>query len=227
MTRPTVAVVMPIYNGGTYLAEALASLRAQTLLPDEIVVVDDGSTDGSGALAAARAPQARLVRQENAGVAAALARGVRETTAEIVTFLEADDVWLPEKLAREAARFAAEPDVAWTLCHTQIFLDAGCERPSWLRPALLDGPSLVAFVSALAIRRTVFARVGDFDATYRYGQDTEWMMRAQAAGMRRAILPEVSVRRRIHASNMTDVQRHATAMLRVARAAARRHAGAS
>jgi glycosyltransferase involved in cell wall biosynthesis len=227
MTVPAIAVVMPVWNGRAFLAEALASLRAQTHAPCEVVIVDDGSTDGSGELAATLLPQARILRQENAGIAVALVRGVRETTAEIVSFLEADDVWLPEKLAREAAFFAAHPDVAWTLCHAEIFLEPGCARPPWLRPAYLGTPSVVAFTSALAVRRTTFARAGDFDTSYRYGQDTEWMMRAQAAGLRRGTLPEVLVRRRIHDSNLSAAPRHAAAMLRVARAAVRRHADGS
>jgi glycosyltransferase involved in cell wall biosynthesis len=223
----TVAVVMPVFNGGAYFREAIASLCAQTRAPDEIVVIDDGSTDGSGALAATLLPEARVVRQENAGVSAALVRGVRETTADLVTFLESDDVWMPEKLACEAALFAEQPDLAWTLCHADIFVDPGCERPAWLRPALLERPVVCAFMSALAIRRTAFAQVGEFDTSYRYGQDTDWMMRAQTAGLRRATLPQALVRRRIHGGNLSEVERHATAMLRVARAAARRHAAAS
>jgi glycosyltransferase involved in cell wall biosynthesis len=223
----TIAVVMPVWNGLPYFTEALASLRAQTHAPCEIVVVDDGSTDGSGELAATLLPEGRVVRQPNAGIAAALVRGVRETTAEVVTFLESDDVWLPDKLAREAAFFAAHPEVDWSLCHAEIFLEPGCARPPWLRPEYLGVPSVVAFMSALAVRRTVFARAGDFDPSYRYGQDTEWMMRAQAAGLRRGTLPDVLVRRRIHGSNLSAMPRHSAAMLRVARAAVRRHAEGS
>ncbi len=225
MSAPTIAVVVPVWNGRPYLAEALASLRAQTHAACEIVVVDDGSTDGSGELAATLLPEGRVVRQPtNAGLAAALIRGVRETTAEVVAFLESDDVWLPEKLAREAAFFAAHPDVAWTLCHAEIFLEPGCPRPAWLRPEYLGVPSVVAFTSALAVRRSAFAHAGDFDPSYRYGQDTEWMMRAQAAGLRRGTLPDVLVRRRIHDSNLSAAPRHGAAMLRVARAAVRRRA---
>ena len=221
MTGP--AVVMPVWNGAAYLPEAIASLRAQTLQPSEVVVVDDGSTDGSGELAATLMLEARVVRQENGGVAAALFRGVRETTADIVAFLESDDVWLPEKLAREAAVFAANPDVFWTLCHTDVFLQPGCVLPVWLRPGSLDGPTLVAFMSALAVRREAFVRAGEFDPSYPYAQDTEWMMRAQAAGLQRATLPEVLVRRRVHDANLSGRSDHPATMLRVLRAAARRH----
>jgi glycosyltransferase involved in cell wall biosynthesis len=227
MSTPAIAVVMPVWNGRAFLAEALASVRAQSYAPREILIVDDGSTDGSGELAATLLPEARVLRQDNAGIAVALGRGVHETAAEIVSFLEADDVWLPEKLAREAAFFGAHPDVAWTLCHADIFLEPGCARPAWLRPSYLGVPSVVAFTSALAVRRSAFAHAGGFDPSYRYGQDTEWMMRAQAAGLRRGTLPDVLVRRRIHHRNLSAVPRHAAAMLRVARAAVRRHADGS
>lgn len=222
MSAPSVSVVMPVWNGLPYLADALESLRAQTRAPDEVIVVDDGSTDGSGALVASLLPSARVVRQENGGVSAALARGVAEARGDLVAFLEADDVWRPDKLQREVAYFAAHADVGHTLCHADVFLEPGTPRPTWLRAQLLEAPVLLAFMSALVVRRSAFASVGGFDPSYRYGQDTEWLMRAQHAGIVRAILPETLVRRRIHGTNLSTAQRHSDTMLRIAREAMQR-----
>ncbi len=95
--NPTVTVVIPAYNAERFLRATLESLRAQTFRDFQTVVVDDGSTDNTSGLVR-EYPEVRLVTQPNAGVAAARNRGVRETRSEWVAFLDADDLWMPEKL---------------------------------------------------------------------------------------------------------------------------------
>ncbi|MFI4903425.1 MAG: glycosyltransferase family 2 protein, partial [Burkholderiales bacterium] len=94
-----VSVVMPMYNGEAYVAEALDSVLAQTRPADEIVVVDDGSHDASAAIVA-RYSGVRYVRQANGGCAAARNRGVAEAGGDVVAFIDQDDRWLPGHLAR-------------------------------------------------------------------------------------------------------------------------------
>jgi glycosyltransferase involved in cell wall biosynthesis len=112
---PRVSVVMPAYNAGRYIREAVASVLGQTEGDLELVVVDDGSTDDTAAIAAtlgAADPRVRLVQQPNSGKPAiARNRGIRESRGEIVCFLDADDVWRPEKLAACLAVLDRRPDV--------------------------------------------------------------------------------------------------------------------
>ena len=94
-----IAVVIPLYNGERWIRQTLDAVAAQTLAPREVVVVDDGSTDASPSIVADEYPDVRLVHQsENSGPNAARNRGLRETTAEAVAFLDQDDLWHPEHL---------------------------------------------------------------------------------------------------------------------------------
>src|SRR6185503_2024667 len=107
-----VSAVIPAYQAAAFLADAVESVLAQTEPVGEIVVVDDGSTDGTAAVAASFGDRVRYVRQENQGVAAARNRGVAEARGRLVAFLDADDTWEPEKTARQLAHLRAHPDYA-------------------------------------------------------------------------------------------------------------------
>src|SRR5580704_10876157 len=106
-----VSVVIPAYNCGPYIAEALDSVLGQSLAPDEIVVVDDGSTDDTPERVAAYVGRVRYVRQANERVAAARNRGIAETSGELIAFLDSDDVWHPAKLERQVAILRERPEI--------------------------------------------------------------------------------------------------------------------
>ena len=99
----TTAVLMPCYNNGAYVAEAIRSVLAQTKPADEIVVVDDGSTDDSARIIATFGQAVRVIRQPNAGRAAAMNRALAETNCELIAIIDADDLWRPELLERNVA----------------------------------------------------------------------------------------------------------------------------
>lgn len=110
--RPVVSVVVPAFNAETTMAETLASLRAQTFRPFEVLVVDDGSTDATAAIAhraAAEDPRIRVIAQANGGVASARNRGIAEARGTWIATLDADDLWHPEKLARQVAVARGSP----------------------------------------------------------------------------------------------------------------------
>src|SRR5262245_39118970 len=119
---PTVSVIVAVYNGERFIADALRSILAQTAPADEVIVIDDGSTDGTGAVVA-RFPDVRCLRREaNGGQASALNWGVASARGAYLAFLDADDVWEPDKLARQLAAFAADPalDVVYGHARTRI-----------------------------------------------------------------------------------------------------------
>jgi glycosyltransferase involved in cell wall biosynthesis len=199
---PLVSCVVAVFNGEPYLDAALRSILDQTHRPLEVVVVDDGSTDRTAAVVAGFGHQVRALRQPNGGPASARNRGLAEAWGDLVAFLDADDLWHPEKLARQVARFRERPDLDASLTLVQNFWvpelrheEERCRRHRIAQPA----PGYLT--GALLARRTVFERVGRFDETWRHVHDTEWFARARDAGVVFEELPEVLMFRRLHLNN--------------------------
>ena len=195
MPEPLVSVVIPVYNGERYLAEAIRSVLAQAHRPLEVLVVDDGSTDGSARVAGVFAP-VLYTYQANAGQAAARNRGVELARGELLAFLDADDVWLPDKLARQMAALAADPALDMVFGHAEQFVEGG---------GLPDGPRAMPahLPSALLIRRHQFNRVGGYRTHWRIAEVVDWYARALEAGLKSVTLDQVVYRRRIHGGNVT------------------------
>lgn len=195
-----ISVVLPVHNGEQYLAEALESVAWQTLEPAEIVVVDDGSTDCSGAIARSFAG-VRVIRQENAGVSSARNAGIEAATGDVIAFIDADDIWLPDKLARQAA--AASDGMVVSLYRT--FLSGGLtESPPWYRGEALGEMAIANEPSSWFLPASVFERVGLFDTGYRRGEDWEWLNRARRLGVTSTLCEEVLLLRRLHTSNLSS-----------------------
>jgi glycosyltransferase involved in cell wall biosynthesis len=196
---PLVSVVLPVYNGERFLAAALESALAQDHRQQEILVVDDGSTDRSAAIAAAY-PVTPL-RQPNQGVASARNAGVAASSGELIAFLDQDDEWLEHKISRQVGALAADPGLGFVLTRMQIILEPGTPRPEWLDESSLVEPSDAAIPSVLMVRRETFDRVGGFDPAYRIACDADWLARAKDAGVQWARLDDTLVRYRIHSRN--------------------------
>jgi glycosyltransferase involved in cell wall biosynthesis len=190
-----------VYNGAPYLGEAIESVRAQDYSPIELIVVDDGSTDGSGDVAAAF-DDVLVVRQPNAGNGAARNRAVEHASGELYAFLDADDRFTPGKLSLQKAALDADPGLDMVFGHVREFLspdlDAGTRatlRPPAPEPMPWTAPNL------MLIRRESFERVGPFTTAVRVGVTVDWFARAAEAGLRYAVLPEVVLERRLHTQN--------------------------
>jgi glycosyltransferase involved in cell wall biosynthesis len=198
-----ISVVLPVYDGERFLAETLDSLRAQTRRADEVVAVDDGSTDRSAEILA-DCGEIELIRQIHAGVAEARNAGVARTTGDVIVFLDQDDVWHPERVARAAVALESDPGLGMVVCAQVNFLTPGMrEPPRWLDWRKL-GPLQHGFgTNALMVRRDVLSRVGAFDPNLVPLEDSEWFVRALDAGVRYLHLDEPLVRRRIHDRNLS------------------------
>jgi glycosyltransferase involved in cell wall biosynthesis len=157
-SRPTVSVVMPAYNAAATIAAALRSVEAQTVPPDEVIVVDDGSADGTAALVAKRFPRVRLIRQANAGCGQARNTGVRAAKGEWLAFLDADDLWLPRKLERQLSE-TRDPAVAVIVC--RVTNKQGEPLPSRIGFHWLWASNDILVSSAL-VRRSAFDSAGAF-----------------------------------------------------------------
>ncbi|WP_309386011.1 glycosyltransferase family 2 protein [Cerasicoccus frondis] len=200
-----ISVLIPAYQAEKYLAETLASVHAQTFSPAEIIVVNDGSTDATGDIASAHG--ASIIHHEtNLGISDAVNHGIAQCRCEWVAFLDADDLWLPEKLSRQVERLnqlgkAAEHTCVFTHLEQFISPDLSSEEKAKivLENTILPG----AIKSTLLMHRSVFDRVGKFDRKWRVGDFIDWYARAKELGIGEAMLPDVLARRRIHASNMS------------------------
>jgi glycosyltransferase involved in cell wall biosynthesis len=202
-----VSVIIPVYNGERYLAEAIRSVLDQALPPDEIIVVDDGSTDGTATIVAritASAPlPIRYIYQENRGASAARNAGIRLAQGSVLAFQDADDLWLPQKQARQLALLEADPPADIVTGFTQQFADATVPPDAGLR-GLLPQPYPDVHLQNKLIRAAVFERIGLLDETLTYGEDLDWLVRAIQGGAVLRPHQEVVVHYRRHAGNLTN-----------------------
>jgi len=218
MPPPLVSVVLPVYNGAAFLGEALASVRAQDHPAVEIIVIDDGSTDGSAALARSF-PGVRCETQPNQGNAAARNRGIALARGDFVALLDQDDRWRPAKLRRQVEALLAHPEAGYSLCHGVLALEPGMALPAAYNAAAYAQPFPAYVPSALMLRPAAFARVGAFDTSYRAGNDSDWFFRALDAGVPLAMVPEVLLEKRVHAANQGhDIALMKHDLMRVVRA---------
>jgi glycosyltransferase involved in cell wall biosynthesis len=202
MNGPLVSVVVPAFNAVRFLPEALASIVRQGYEPLEIVVVDDGSSDGTGEVARASRARPVVIEQPNRGPAAARNRGIAAAKGELIAFLDADDLWPDGKLALQVPRLMEDASLDVVL--GQIRYEALDDRT--LDGIRFDAPEGVLTnvnLGAGVFRRNVFDRVGLFDESLRFSEDQDWFLRARELDAGIAVLGEVTLRYRLHAGNMT------------------------
>ena len=214
-----VAAIVPLFNGRRFIREAIDSILGQELRPREIIVVDDGSSDGGGE-AVARYPEVRLVRQPNGGEAAARNRGIRESSEPLIAFLDQDDLWQPRKLAVQVPALEADPSIDMVFGQHRLIVE---DDTRWFRQDAL-GKSLTAELpGSLLVRRSAFDRIGPFREDMQRGSDVDWILRARDAGMNLLLVEEVLLLRRMHGANSSiDGELFTSELLRAARASVRR-----
>ena len=201
MQVPLVSCVIPVWNGEKYLGEAIQSVLDQTYSNIELVIVDDGSTDGTPDVIASFTNRVTSIRQEQSGPAAARNTGISASKGEIVAFLDSDDIWEPSKTALQMDLLLSRKDVSICLCEVQNFwspeitVREGADSPNGADP--VSG----WFAQSMMIRRSAFDTVGLFDPTLRHREAMEWLRRASDAGPTVEIVKQVLVRRRLHLTN--------------------------
>ena len=199
----TISVIIPAFNAEATLAETLASVLAQTRLPEQTIVVDDGSTDRTAEIAAASSLAVSVVRQSNRGTPAAMNAGVELATGDHIAFVDADDLWTEDKLAAQMRALAAQPELDGVGGHVAMFLCPTNGQEVNQRYRLPDGPEPSWLPGAMLLRRRCFERCGRFDEQLRAGFFIDWYDRAMAAGLDFAMLPDVVLHRRIHPGSLS------------------------
>lgn len=210
MSQPIVSTVIPAYNAAEFVAMAIDSALLQDV-PQQIIVVDDGSKDGTADVVRGYGDAVELIQQANGGVSAARNRGIAAADGDFVAFLDADDVWLSGKLSSQLALFAADPALGTVICdEIHVTADGEIVRPSFLasrrcHAELPTQPSRLAKpltwlvresffpTSGVVTRREVLARAGSFDTSLSICEDRDlWLRLAFEAPV--GLVPEVMLR---------------------------------
>jgi glycosyltransferase involved in cell wall biosynthesis len=194
-----VSVIVPVFNGERFLREAVESVLAQHYSPVEIIVVDDGSTDGTPNVARSLPETVCYLHQTNQGPAAARNRGIEQAQGSLIAFADADDLWPPAKLDLQLPYFIKDSAVDIVLGRIQqVLLSEAVDGPTQAQE-----PAFSVNLGSAIIRKSVFERVGLFDETMRYSEDVDWFMRARESGAAIVTIDAVTLFYRQHEQNMT------------------------
>jgi glycosyltransferase involved in cell wall biosynthesis len=195
-----VSCIVPVHDGAAFIAEALASILSQTGAVLDVIVVDDGSADGSAGIAESFAG-VRVHRKAHGGVAAARNDGLALARGDYIAFLDADDLWLPGKLAAQlAALDASTGDYCLTLVrHVTTGPDGRIAEGAGASGG--EAPRLGKLMQCLLARRHAFDVVGPFDTGTATRADQDWFLRAEEKGLKSVVVDKVFTIRRIHGGN--------------------------
>jgi len=216
--HPLVSLIIPVYNGERYLAEALESVSVQDYAPLEIIVVDDGSTDQSAQIAQSYS-MATYIYQVQQGVAIARNTGLAAASGEFITFLDSDDIMLPKSISYRLTYLLQHPKLGCVLARYNNFVEPGMPLPNHLR-AKSFSDDLYWHLGTMMAHKSVFEKVGCFNPELSIGEDTDWFTRLKHTQIPMAKLPEIMMRRRFHRHNTTRrVKESQAALLKITRAA--------
>jgi glycosyltransferase involved in cell wall biosynthesis len=200
--NPLVSVVIPAYQAERFLAEAIESTRSQTYQPLEVIVVDDGSTDGTAAVAG-RFPEVTCVRLgTNHGLPAARNAGIEISRGEFIAFVDSDDAMFPQFVEITVGYLLEHPRCTGVLARQQHVFEPGSRRPSG-EPTVDREGRPVLIVSAPVIRAEALRSVGGYDTSFRATEDLDLIIRLEAAGYEIDFLDDVLIWRRFHGANMS------------------------
>lgn len=197
-----VSVVVPVFNGERFIAECLDSLLAQDYPAVEVVVVDDGSSDGSADLAGTFAG-VRVVRRPHLGLGATRNAGIAASAGSLIGFCDADDTWKPQKARVQVEYLDAHPACAVVLCRQDTIVEPGVGVPPWLIPDQVRGDLDGVSATSGLFRRHLLEHVGGFSTDMETGTDFNLLVRARAAGFAVELVEQPLRTRRIHDDNMT------------------------
>lgn len=198
---PLISVIVPVYNGASFLSDAITSILDQNYPNLEIIVVDDGSEDDITTAVKALPVEVRLFRQENAGPASARNRGIRDASGEYIAFLDVDDQWPADRLRQMVDRLMANPNTQIVQGHSQLLRreNATSEFEAIGNPA----ESFKYYIGSALYRKTAFEQTGLFDAEMIFGEDADWFMRAEEINLPIEPMGQITLFVRRHESNMT------------------------
>ncbi len=200
--RPLVSVIIPVFNGEDFIREAIENVLSQKYPALEIIIINDGSTDGTEAIIKQLPVDIRYFTQDNNGPSAARNKGIRDASGEFITFLDADDLWPENNLNIMVDEILRNPDMEVIRGYAQLMefnKASGCYD-------YVGNPkeSFPHYIGAAIYRKSAFEKVGLFDPMLRFGEDSDWFLRAGEMKLNIKRLEETSLYVRRHEGNMTE-----------------------
>jgi glycosyltransferase involved in cell wall biosynthesis len=196
-----VSVIIPAYQAEQFVAEAIDSVLAQTYRPIEIIVVDDGSSDGTRAAVERYGSSVRYEYQPHAGISVAKNRGIELAVGDFLAFLDADDLWAEDKLAWQTAALQADSELDMIFGYVQQFPSPELAGEIEKKIRYIAEPVPAYLGGTMLIRRDTFLRTASFDTQWQVGEFVDWYLKAIDSGLHSAIQPRVVLRRRLHDAN--------------------------
>jgi len=196
-----VSVIIPVFNAEKYLGEAIESVLNQDYSPTEIIMVNDGSTDGSQEVAKHYKSQIHYIYQENMGLGKALNRGLESARGNFFSFLDADDIWIKDKLSQQVEVMKQSPDIDMIFGTVISFLspELNDQTKKEIRHSREPIPGYCK--GTMLIRKESFQKIGPFSTRWHLGDFVDWYCRAIEKGLKSIMLPRTVLRRRIHKEN--------------------------
>lgn len=198
-----ISVVIPVYNCEKYIEETLGSVLTQTIKPFEIIVVDS-STDKTSEILKKHLTKISYIYQPKQGIGAARNAGIKAASGNYYAHLDADDLWMKDKLEKQRETFLQDPELDITGTFMESYfsteLNEDDKKNVYCPPDPVPGFS----ASAILVKKEAFLRVGFYETNWRVGQDLSWFIRAKETGLKEKMIPEVLVKRRLHKTN-TDL----------------------
>lgn len=188
-----VSLIIPCFNAAPWLAAAVESALDQTRPPDQIIIVDDGSTDSSLRVASGFGALVQSIARPHAGISAARNCGLEAASGQVIAFLDADDLWPHDSLRTRLQALAKHPEADYAFGQVEPFADATGDP--------IEAPRAGRLAGALLVRRRMLDRVGGFDAELSTGETIDWVARADAAGCIGVAVNAPTLRRRVHDRN--------------------------
>ena len=197
-----VSVILPVYNCERYIGESIESIISQTHRPHEIIVINDGSTDNTENIVKSY-KQVHLINQKNAGVSAALNKGLELANGNFIAFLDSDDLWENKKLENQLQRLNEDKKLDMVFSKVRQFISSDLSPEDQKRYECPEKPMDGIHRSALVGRSESIKRVGTFSSDYTSEEFLDWFVRAKELGLKYSIMDQVFVMRRIHGNNLT------------------------
>jgi len=204
---PKISVVIPVHNGERYLAASIQSVLDQGHAALELLVIDNASTDATAEVARTF-PSIRYFHLADKGLSKALNYGLERCRGEFLGFLDADDLWPPNRLTVQLEAFARNPAIEMVFGHVEQFISPELDESAQAKLSIRDKYLPGRYRGSMLIRKESFWRVGPFEPSVDYGEFLDWYMRAEEHKIRDVMLPEVLTLRRIHGANLGYTDRH-------------------
>ena len=201
-----VSVVIPVYNGARYLGEAIDSALAQTYRNFEIIVINDGPTDGSEEVAKGYGDKIRYTVRENGGISAARNTGIAMAKGNYFALLDSDDIWEKNKLKLQIQAFESDSSLDVVYGLVKQFVSPEIEQKNTKNADKIGVLMQGCITSAIIIKRASFFRVGSFETAYKVAEFVDWFIRAKDMGLRFNMVNELVALRRIHDANQGTIQ---------------------